>query len=229
MTTPNTTHQFLGRTAAFFLPSAFLVAGIMALRWMLMTHNVWFGEKECVFVITFLMTFAFLAVVLPLFIGFWLEKHQTAWVGDDIVDSRLGPGMLLAGVIGILMMGFGDWSYFSGSAQVARAKHQMTKAAQIIGRTPATETRLKQASRSYQTYLSEKAFVDSIAQARTGAQDLTLFLVAAQSLNAPSTFVRENGIIRKEDEVELLNLAVSQPGGQQTAAVSHWMAGRTVQ
>ena len=36
-------------------------------------------------------------------------------------------------------------------------------------------------------------------------------------------------IIRKEDETELLNRAMTQSGGEQTAAVAHWVATRTAQ
>lgn len=145
----------------------------------------------------------------------------TSLVPETLVN-KVGLGMS-AGVFLTVALGVGakKTDFVESSRLASAAFHRLEQGHAVLNDNPAIAREVARVTGSVALIQKNRDFLASVGTAKFGTEPVLVHLAAAKALGVDPVFVRNNGIVRAEDERVLLEAALRQ-SAQGNAAAAAW-------
>lgn len=160
-------------------------------------------------------------VIVPMIAALVGFLVGTSLVPETLVN-KVGLGMS-AGVFLTVALGVGAQTtdFVESSRLASAAFHRLEQGHAVLNDNPVIAREVARVTGSVALIQKNRDFLASVGTAKFGTEPVLVHLAAAKALGVDPVFVRNNGIVRAEDERVLLEAALRQ-SAQGNAAAAAW-------
>lgn len=160
-------------------------------------------------------------VITPMFAALVGFLVGTFLAPETLVD-KVGLGLVAGFVLTVALGVSAQTTDFIESSRLANAAfHRLEQGRAVLNDNPAIAREVVRVTGSVALIQKNRDFLASVGAAKFGTEPVLVHLAAAKALGVDPVFVRNNGIVRAEDERVLLEAALRQ-SAQGNAAAAAW-------